>query len=298
MNFTEIKLKIAEEAGLDPTTHDTKLGVWANSAYLYIAGMFNWPWLMKSGIVQTVTDIETGTATIAAGGTALTFSSGPAVSVAADYMIQFDEESDDWYEISAHTAGETTATISPAFVGSSAYTAGSYICRKIRYSLASDADKIISMKQAITDQPIDVQDLRTMNRVLPDPTETGSPDTATLLGLDSNNYWQIQFYPIPDDIINIFYQYYQKVAALTGTDTPIMPVQWHPSIVFVALATFGHAYMDDDRIQSAVFRAKEILTTMVRQFSPTPNKLAVMQAWDQDFTRPRYNKNTDTGYEA
>jgi hypothetical protein len=111
MTFTTLKARIAGETGLDTSTDDTVLGVWANLAYKAVLGSFRWPWLLKNSIIQTVADITTGTVSVNAGSTSGTFSSAPAVSVANLYMIQFTSVSNDWYLISAHTAAQTSFTL-------------------------------------------------------------------------------------------------------------------------------------------------------------------------------------------
>jgi hypothetical protein len=289
VNFTSLKTRVAEETGLDTTDDDTKLGVWVNEAYRFISGLRQWPWLLKAGVVQTVTDITTGTVTISAGATTGTFSSAPSVSVANDYFIQFTTQSDDWYPITAHTASQTNFTIGNAFVGSTSYTAGTYICRKIYYSLASDVDtsQIVDMRQAITDNRLTYIDPPTFDGVLPDPTTTASaPYAYTILGVDSSFYPRAYFYPVATQKLNVHYRYFQKITDLSsGSDIPNLPEKWHTAIVFIALAMLGHPYIDDTRADSARIRAKALIDEMVRQVSPIPDRFNVIQPWDT--RRPR-----------
>jgi len=283
MTFVNIKLKIAEELGLNATNDATKLGVWANEAYRFIAGLRQWPWNLASKTLQTVADITTGTATISAGDTALTLSVGPTPSVATDYEIQLTDQSDDWYLVTAHTATETTATISPAFVGSSNYSAGNYILRKKFYSVASDVDKIINMKEAINNQALAYIDPRDLDDYDPDPTATDTvPYAYTLLGFDATNNWRVNFLPTPTTVANIQYKYYQRTTDLSADgDLPILPAKWHQAIVFVALSMYGHPYIDDSRMTMAQSRARTILKEMISQVSPLPDKHPVIMPWDQ-----------------
>lgn len=281
MDFTSLKTRVAEETGLDLTNDATKLGVWINEAYRFLAGMREWPWLLKQGTVQTVSDITTLTASVNAAATAVTLSSVYATSLANDYMIQFST-TDDWYLISAHTAGTSAVTIATAYQGATNLTSGTCTIRKVYYSLASDTDRIINMREAVDDNSLVYVDPRTYDRQLPDPTATGTPQIYSLVGLDSSKYWRATFYPLPDAKVNIMYKYYQKITDLSGsTDTPLIPEKFHQAIVFTALAMFAHPYIDDTRMQSAERRAKMLVGEMVGQVSPVPDSHPIIGAWDQ-----------------
>lgn len=280
MDFTSLKTRVAEETGLDVTNDATKLGVWINESYRFLAGMREWPWLLKTGVVQTTADITTLTASVNAAGTAVTLSSVYATTLANDYYIQFST-TDDWYLITAHTAGTNALTISPGYVGASNLTSGTCTIRRVHYSLGSDVDRIIDMREAINDRQLVYIDPRHFDRQLPDPTATGTPYSYTLLGLDASKYWRAYFYPIPDTKLNVHYRYYQKITDLSGsTDVPLIPDKFHQAIVFTALAMFGHPYIDDSRLQSAERRAKMIVGEMVGQVSPIPDSHPVIGPWD------------------
>lgn len=281
MNFSSLKTRVAEELGLNATSDDTKLGVWVNEAYKFLAGMRDWPWLVKEGVVQTIADTTTLTASVNAAATAVTLSATHAVSLANDYYIQF-AATDDWYLITAHTAGQNTLTISPGYQASTNLTSGTCTIRKVFYSLASDVDQIIDMKQAVTDRQLVYVDPRELDRHLPDPTATGTPYAYTFTGMDANNYLRVSFYPIPSAKTNIQYKYYKRVADMSNTtDVPSFPDKWHQAIVFVALAMFGHPYIDDSRMQSAERRAKTVVSEMTKQVSPLPDKHNIIAPWDQ-----------------
>lgn len=288
MNLTALIARVANETGLDATTDATTITAWINQAYEQLSGAFEWPWLLTNATMQTETDITTGTATVSAAGTTVTLSTGPTNSVATNYMIQFTDESDDWYLISTHTAAATTLTISVPFVGTSNYTAGTYIIRRVFYSVPTAIDRIIDLRQAITDLQIPIIDPRDYDRILPDPQNSGTPCFAYLTGMTSAGVWQLGFDPVPSAIINIQVRGYQKITELTGTDTPLIPAKWHNILVFMALALYGHDYIDDTRVQSARQRATELLREMTGNYSPTPDKAVVVQPWDQRTARPPF----------
>lgn len=285
MDFTSLKTRVAEETGLDTSADSTRLGVWVNEAYRFLSGMREWPWLFKTGVIQTTADNTSLTATVNAGATSVTLSSTVANTLANNYYIQFST-TDDWYQITAHTAGTSAVTLGQAYVGSSNLTSGACTIRRVFYSLASDADRIIDMRQMITDKEVTYVDPRQLDHVIPDATATGTPEVFTLHGFDSSNLWRAYFYPIPSATINIHYRYYQKITDLSGTDAPLMPEKFHSAIVFTALAMFGHPYIDDTRMASAENRARQLVTEMVEQVTKSiPANHPVMQPWDKRITR-------------
>lgn len=289
MNLTTLQTAVAQETGLDTTNDATKLTAWINSAYQVISSKYNWPWLVKNGTIVTVADITSGTVSINAGSTSLTFSSAPAASVAGNYMIRFDTQSNDWYNISAHTGGETNATLASAFIGTTNYSAGAYTLRKVYYSMPSDCDRVFDIRQAITKIKLVPVDIRTFDYYLPDPAVTADPVYYAPVGYDSSNNWQLTLYPVPSEVINLQIRYLQKITALSsGNDTPLIPTKFHDAIVFAALYLYGHPYIDDNRVNAAKARFDELMKDMKREYAPVPDHLTVLQPWDLRPTYPTF----------
>ncbi len=284
MDFSVLKTRVANEVGLDATTDATLLGAWVNAAYKQVCGKDNWPWLLKISTIQTVADISTGTVSVNANSTSGTFSSAPAQSVANQYMIQFTSVSNDWYLITAHTAAMTAFTINVPFNGTVNLSGATYLLRKVFYSLASDCDRIVDARQARTQTKLGAVDIRTFDRYLPDPQAVADPVYYYLAGVDTNKYWQIGLYPIPQTAENIQIRYLTIPADMTSTDTPNLPEKFHDVLIFGALWMFGHAYIDDDRITTAKQRYDQAMKDMEENYNPIPDQQTVIQPWD---TRPR-----------
>lgn len=298
MNFTSLVTRVAEETGLDATADATKLGVWVNEAYRLIAGMREWPWMLSAATVQTTPDITTLTASVNAASTSVTLSATYATSLANDYMIQFTSTSDDWYLITAHTAGTSAVTIANGYTGSTNLSSGTCLIRRIYYSLATDVDRVIDMTQAITKEPLIFTDPREIDRILPDPTATGTPNTYSLVGFDSSNSWRAYFYPLPSAKINIQYRYYKRITDIATTENPLLPPKFHQAIVYVALAMFAHPYIDDTRMGNAERRARMLIEELTRELSASqPNRHPVIQPWDtrrrRNPLRPQFPPNYD-----
>lgn len=295
MNLTALIARVANETGLDATNDATVITAWLNQAYQQLSGAFDWPWLLTNKTMQTEADITTGTATVSAGGMSVTLSSIPTnawgtnISVATNYMIQFTDQSDDWYLISAHTSGTTAVTIANNFVGTSNYTAGDYIIRRVFYTIPTGVDRLISLRQTVTDTELPCIDVQDYDRNLPDPQNSGTPTLYFLTGMNTSNLWQIGFDPIPSAVINIQVRGLIKITELSsGSDEPLIPNKWHNILVFMALALYGHAYIDDSRLQSARQRAEELLREMMAHYSPTPGRMKVIQPWDTRVARPPF----------
>jgi hypothetical protein len=288
MQFSAIQERVAQETGLSTTDNAAMIKAWINGAYQQLSGFFEWPWLLTNFTIQTEADITTPLATVSAGGTTVTFNVAPSsLSVATYYMIKFTDSpaSSDWYLISTHTANTTTATISVPYTGSANYVAGGCKIRRIYYNLPANIDRLSDLRQSITKLKIELIDKLTFDKMVPDPDNTGTPTYAYLSGMvgsgASQGAWQLSLYPLPSGIINIQGRGYLTVTELSADDDiPVLPPKWHNALVFLALSLYGHDYIDDTRVQSALARSKEIVSEMMKEFNPFPGEMHVIQPWD------------------
>jgi len=268
VNFLEIRQRIAEEMGIasndtttDPNaTVENKLKEWVNSRYRVLSGKKSWNWLIADSIIQTETEITTGTVSITQDSASITFSSGPTNSV-TDWWIQFDD-TDDWYFISAHTAASTSATLTSVFLGPTNGTSG-YTLRKVYYALPTTVHKILNIRQTRDDRTVDYITPRKFDRFVADRTRSGEPEFYTITGLDSNNQYRMEFYPVPDVRMNLTMRAYKIATEMSAdSDTPLIPPQFHEFLVWDVLATYGYLFLDDDRIVRALGIANQLLKDM------------------------------------
>lgn len=252
----------ATDTTSDPNaTMVNKLKEWVNARYRAIVGKRSWNFRIKDYEVQTVTDITTGTVSATNASTTITFSSAPTPSVAGRF-IQFSD-SDDWYEISAHTAGQTGATLVSEYQGSTNASL-TYTVRKVYYSLDSALEKVLSVKQTRDDYELKYLTPRQMDELVPDRTRTGEPEFYSLVGLDSSNQWRVEFYPTPNVNMNISFRGYASATEMSADgDTPILPASFHDYIVWDVLATYGYLFLDDTRVSEAKANKKELLKDMI-----------------------------------
>ncbi len=292
MQFIDIQTRIAQETGMDLTVDGAIVKAWANGAYQQLSGFFEWPWLMTNFTMQTEADITSLTASVSAGGTAVTLSAAPTpttLSLATYYMIKFTSgtlgATNDWYTISAHTANTTAVTISVPYVSATNYVSGPCTIRRVLYNLPTNIDRLRDLRQSITKLKIELIDNQTFDKIVPDPDNTGTPTYAYLSGMvgsgASQGSWQLSFYPIPSAIINIQGRGYITVTEMSAdADIPLLPPKWHNALVFLALALYGHDYIDDTRVTTAMARSKDMMTEMLKEFNPFPGELHVIQPWD------------------
>jgi len=288
MTFLELKQRIAEMLALDQTDTeiDTTLGEWVNDSYRFISGMQRWPWLVTNDIVQTTPDITTGTVSVTNGSSAITFSSAPSDSVANDFRIQFDE-SDDWYDITAHTAASTAATLSDVYLGTT-NAAAPYTLRRVYYTLPSTFDRMINMRQARTDIALKPWDFRFKDKFLPDPTSTGEPNFYEIIGTDpaastsSQPQFRLVFFPTPNVEMNIDMRFYKEIIKLSAADdVPIFKPQWHSIIIFDVLDRYGYTFLDDDRVTEVRNAKKLVLDAMIESRNPNPGNVVRKMQWDK-----------------
>ncbi len=290
MQFLDIQARVAQETGLSIVDDATIIKAWINGAYQQLSGFYEWPWLLTNFTIQTEADITNLTATVTAGSATVTLSAAPTpatLSLATYYMIQFTTSpaTNDWYLISAHTANTTAVTISVPYTGTANYTAGACKIRRIYYNLPTNIDRLSDLRQSITKLKIELIDKLTFDKMVPDPDNTGTPTYAYSSGMvgsgTSQGAWQLSLYPLPSAVINIQGRGYRTVTELSAdADVPLLPLKWHNALVFLALALYGHDYIDDSRVQSAMTKSKEIMAEMLKEFNPFPGEMHVIQPWD------------------
>lgn len=257
-----------------------KIKRWINMAQQYICGKALWPFMLGEEIVQTVTDITTGTVSVSAGGTVLTFSSGPVASVANRY-IQLST-SNDWYQITSHTASSTSATITPAYVGTSDLVSGTYTIRKLLYTTTTPLIQILDMKQLVT--PVRIMSLspRDTDVFLPLYYSAGNPYYYTMSSPSSNGTPQFSFMLSPDTVMNIMVRGIKALTDLSAdADIPLIPTPWHDAIINVA-SYYGFQGLDDTRAQSELQIAEARIADMTRVYSHDLGRHRVMQPIDNN----------------
>lgn len=103
---------------------------------------FSWARSSTDKLITTSLPISTGTVAITQNSTSITFSAGPAASVAG-YHIVFGSSDSTMYKISTHTGGSTSAVLDSAVVSATDATS-TYSLFKADYTISSDILRIIA----------------------------------------------------------------------------------------------------------------------------------------------------------
>lgn len=281
LSFLTAQQEVAGQLGLDYTDTNTltRLKRWINLAYKDISGYCTWNWLRDRESVTMEVDITTGTVSVAAAGTTITFSSAPAATQAGKY-IQF-EGSDDWYKITAHTAAAATATISPGYIQTDALVAGTYIMRKMYYSLSSSVEYVESCRQATTNQKVEVVNARDYDD-LGFPTDTASSVSAIVFwGADSSGNYTFTPFPIPSAVHLLEFRIIKAITELSGnTDTGIFPARFD-AILLNRAKMYGFEFLNDNTMYTLKYNeTQKQMEEMKKKDRVGKEELPVLNAVD------------------
>ena len=230
--YLEMQQEVAQmcKMSLDDATQLAQIKRWLNIAQEDINSRATWPWLESREIVQTVIDKTDGTIAIASGGTTVTGTSTVFASTDVGSYIQFSS-SNDWYKILT-VAPATSLTIEKPYVGTTALTAGTYTIRKVYYSLSSNVDKVLTIRQATTPIKMSTFNYRMFDLYIPDITATGSPEACMMFGMDSSRNWQFFLHPIPDEVLNLEVRIRLKSTDMSAdTDYSNIPAKWAKTVL-------------------------------------------------------------------
>ena len=281
MTFLDLQKEVGAQLGLDYTNANYSILIkrWINTAQQKVFSYFEWPFLRASVplAIQTVPDYTTGTVTVAAGATSVTFS-GTITDSKTNQYIQF-ASSNDWYRITAHTGGTDTATITPAAI--SANTAAAYTIRKFYYSTSADVSSILQIKQSVTPYQLAEVGKEIFDQIYPNPDDTGTPRVFKMAGYDSSGYPQFQLWPTPDSVINLYVDYERTATDLSAdADVSIIPAKWHTTVLIEGALEQGFKWDDDTRTKDSKFNFSEGLEVMKLEYEPSNVRHRVMRSID------------------
>ena len=285
MNYGTMKTIMAEDvAAFDETisADAAKLGRWLNLAYHEILGEWNWWFLKSRDIIQTATDYTTGTCSVAASGSTVTFSATIATSMTGRF-IQFSS-ADDWYQITAHTAGTDTATIDPAYGQTDALSAGTYTIRKLYYTVDSSIDSILSIQRTVSPDNLVSLHQEAFDIVLPLSSTASTPYRYMTTVPTTAGQLQFVLHPAPSSVINLYVTGPADISDMSDdADEPIFGSRWH-SAVLDRGEYFAFRKLDDDRSAEAYEKSVITVDNMKKFYKPDLGQSRVMQSVDKSYT--------------
>lgn len=285
MNFTTMQQEVGAQCGLDYT--DTQQGPlikrWINTAQKHIFSQAPWEFLRASTplVVQTVTDITTGTVATISGSASGTFSSAPAVSVQGRYIQT--SSSLDWYNVTSHTAGQTAFTVEAPFITTA--SAATFTVRKFYYSTSALVDRILQINTSVSPFHLKERTKEFFDSRYIYQTQVGLPLVYMTAGLDSSNIWQFKLWPSPSAVQNLYIDYLQVGVDLSAdTDISIIPEKWHRTAIVEGACWQGYKFLDDSRAEGKSLEdfMASVIEKMKDEMLPSTNLQRVLVSVDEN----------------
>lgn len=281
MTFLTMQQELSDRLGAYNETISsdaTKLKRWLNMGVQYICGKRLWPFMLAEELIQTVTDYTTGTVATTAASTTVTFSATIAASKTDQYIKT--SSSNDWYKITAHTAGSASATISPAATTTAA--AATYTIRKLLYTTTTPLIQILDMKQLVTPVRLISQSPREADFFFPLYYDAGTPYYYIMSSPNGSGTPQFSFLLSPDTTLNIMIRGVKALSDLSADgDTPLIPTPWQDGIVNIA-AFYGFQGLDDTRAKMELELGEMRISDMAKNYLHDAGRHRVMQPIDND----------------
>ncbi len=286
MTFLTLQQELAAQCGLDQTvaSEATLLKRWINSAQQIILRAFEWPFLRNPTplVIQTVPDYATGTVATTAGSTSITLSIAPtdvngnAVSVSGRFIQT--SSSKDWYRITAHTSGTTSATLEIGAITTAA--AATLTIRKMYYSTSASVDRIIQVWQDILPYQMLESSPEYFQSFNPGFLASGTPRICLTAGVDSTGAPQFRLWPNPDAVINLRIDYFPVATDMSADgDVSVIPAKWHTTTLLEGACQYAFKFLDDSRYdRMALFYT--MLEEMKTQYEIGLHRHRVMTAAD------------------
>ncbi len=239
---TETQVASVLRMDLAKATEKSLVGRWINDAIQDIHGRSDWFWAQDRAFVKTVVDKTAGTVSINANGVTAVTGVGTAFAATdVGSFIQFSS-ADNWYKINSFTSATSIAIESPGYAGTSNLSAGKYTLRKMFYTIAN-AEKILSIKEAITPRKIEPIHWRNFDQSLPFSDTTGKAMVYAPFGINSVGDLQFSLHPWADEVYNLEIRIKKRAAELSAPGSePDIPAPWRRVIVDGAIA-FGYEYV-------------------------------------------------------
>ena len=282
MQFSTARAEVAAQLGLDETQSNvtTLINRWLNLSQNDISSSWDWTWLQSRQAIATAIDYTTGTVDLIAGSGTITFSAVIATSQTGRF-IQFSSYND-WYEITAHTAGAATATISPVYAQAANATAETFTIRTWYYTFATNVSHVYTARQADSQQYIPLVSAAKRDLFQPFSTATAdAPQVLTIWDRDSSGSLQFTPFPWPAKVILIEFRTYLRPMDLSGdTDTPLFPAEFDTIWIEGAVAR-GYKFLDDDREENTLKYFLLRIERMKLRDNPAIDKSRILQSIDE-----------------
>lgn len=223
----------------------------------------DWWWLRDRGVLTLLPAITTGTIAVTEGSASVTFSSAPAASTVG-YRLRIDNHPE-IFEISAHTAAATAATLDSVYTGDTD-AAATYKLMKVTYALDADVQAITGPISGFRNNPqiIGISPER-MDDLF--PLASINPGVPTAFSLESEQSVRFSHGGRDDGkSMRVEYRFRPIVTPLTDSESsiPLVPIQWRHILADMAL-TYVLLDRNDDRSNAVALAARTGLAGMLKE---------------------------------
>lgn len=246
--------------------------------------VFNFARSATPKVLTLLAKLNTATLTATRGSNAVTFNTAPDSSNSVvNYFLRAVGDTT-LYQISAHTAAATSATLDGPYVGDANLSAANCEIYKLQYTIgSSDVLRLTSPLRAYptsgSQYEIPVVDYEELRREYPlTSIDVGAPECAGIVQ-ESNGTFTIQMSSYPDDMMRVECDYVPLPNTLSTTSVdPIIPRQHR--LVLAHLAIYYLSLRNNDN------RAREHLNIARERFS----ELVDMDAQNISSSDPNYGR--------
>lgn len=242
-NYGTLQTDVENKIGISDDDVTTVIKQALNDILQEVCQAHNFSWLYGESSFITVAPYKTGTVTVAEGSTTVTGSGTTFTSGMVGRKLRCEDAT---YIISAYVSA-TEVTLSTDYAGAG----GSGVAYKIyqnEYSLASDVEDVLSMRQENNPYRLQKKGLSFLDKYYPQRNSFGYPSVYAIEGYDSSGYMNVEVYPVPNQARNIYYRYKKRVTEMSAdSDTPIVPLRYRWVLAKGALYTVAK-YLDQPDI--------------------------------------------------
>ncbi len=256
-----------------------------------------WWWAEKREDVSTFTKYEEGTITVTADSTTVTFSA--VVNTDLDNYYLKLEGYPDVVQISAHTSGSDTATLSKAWVNDTA-TGASYKVWKSQAALTSTMKEVMQVTHDRLTKPMDMVTNHKFEEYRARyPHLEGAPQICNTGDFDSDGNRVIRWYPGAwDERVHLHIIGIQEATALSAdADEPLMPVEDRIVLYYGGLALAWERERNESESQKNWNLFYKKLDQMAAKSGNAPQ--VTEMAVDRDYLQnKRYRRYGRRGYRS
>lgn len=237
LTFSDLLSEVYDQTGLDSTdsANVTRVTRWLNFVQQDICARWPWTFMESREDISTIADQSTGTVNTIGGSTSVV---GIGTNFNSNHIGRFIQfaGANQWYEI-VTTPTTTSLTIDIAFQGTSLTGAG-FLIRKMFYSLSSNADRIIDIRNWNTPLKLVQCDPRQIDDLNPNAQSTNSSYGYVTWGVDASGNIQISPYPFPSDA-----RLFEIRTNLRPVDGSISIPNKYAHLISFGATSVGYAYL-------------------------------------------------------